>query len=234
MTAGIDEPFLRIGDAERDKAVQALRRAAGEGRLSDAEARDRTDRARVARTRGELAGLLTDVLPPLAIAEIVVGGTLGQGRGPGFAWDDPLVLTARWDDEKRVGPWEVPPFIEANPVLSSVRLDFTAAKPVSLIIDVVLAGGAGNLIVVVPDGWGVDTSRVVKGMGTIRNRVAPQPVPGDPQVVIRGENKLGTLVVRYPNRADGWRARRALERQRRIDERQQRALDRRPQRAIER
>jgi hypothetical protein len=232
VTAEIDEPFLRIGDAERDRAVDALRRAAGEGRLTDAEVADRADRARSCRTRGELATLLGDVLPAPAVADLVTGGVrTGPARGPGFAWDDPLVLMARWDDERRAGAWEVPPFIEANPVISSVRLDFTAAKPVSLLIDVVLVGGAGNLVVVVPEGWGVDTSRVTKGMGGIRNRVVAQALPGVPQVMIRGENKLGTLVVRYPNRLDGWRARRAVANENRTLERHQRALDRQ-QRAL--
>lgn len=209
----VDRPFLRVGDAERDRAASALRVAASEGRLTDGELADRLQRSDAALTRGELATVLADVLPQLALVELVEGVSRRTGRGPGFTWDDPLVLTARWQDEVRLGAWEVPPFLEAAPIASNVKLNFTAATPVSLVIDVLLLGRAGNLVLVVPETWGVDVSRVTKGMGSVKNRVADRAAAGAPQIMVRGENKLGNLVARYPGRFDVWQQNRALTRQ---------------------
>ena len=64
-------------------------------------------------------------------------------------------------DEKRLGVWDVPPFLEAHPLAANVKLNFTESTPVSLVIDIVMNGRAGNLVLVVPDGWGVDSSRVL-------------------------------------------------------------------------
>ena len=210
MTSGIDTPFVRVGDAERQAAIAALTKAAADGRLTASELSDRTPRAQSARTRGELAVVLADVLPQLALAELVAGTPVRQGRGPGFSWEDPLVLTARWEDEKRRGVWDVPPFLEAHPLAANVKLNFTESTPVSLVIDIVMNGRAGNLVLVVPDGWGVDSSRVTKGMGSIKNGVAERATPGFPQLMVRGDNRLGNLVARYPGRFDLWQQRRAL------------------------
>lgn len=209
----MNDGHIRVGDAERAKAGEALRRAGTEGRLTDVELADRLDRAAASRTRGDLAALLTDVLGALAVEELVSGVRHGAGLGPGYSWDDPLVLLARWDNEVRRGQWEVPPFIEANPVLCDVKLDFTEAVPSALLIDVSLLGGAGNLVLIVPGSWGVDTHLVTKGMGSIKNRVVERAQPGSPQIVVRGKTKLGDLKARYPGRFDVWANRRAMARQ---------------------
>ncbi len=54
---------LRIGDAERRRAVADLQRHYVDGRLSADELGERTARAYAARTRGDLVALLLD-LPP--------------------------------------------------------------------------------------------------------------------------------------------------------------------------
>jgi Domain of unknown function (DUF1707)/2TM domain len=55
---------LRASDADREQFVEALRRHHAEGRLTTEELSERTERAYVARTFGELDALATD-LPPL-------------------------------------------------------------------------------------------------------------------------------------------------------------------------
>lgn len=210
------DPHLRIGDAERSRALAALDKASADGRLTVTEHDDRADRARAARTRGELATLLIDVLPQLAVDELVGGVQPRTGFGPGYSWDDPLELTAKWHDEKRLGWWEVPPYLEASPIAGNVKLNFTEAVPVALVIDIVLLGRAGNLVLVVPSDWGVDVSRVTKGMGTVKSSVSPKPAPGAPLLVVRGENKMGNLVARYANRYDTWQNGRELAKQARF------------------
>lgn len=55
---------LRVGDAERDRATNALGRHYTEGRLDHEEFEERLTRACAAKTRGDLDALFVD-LPPL-------------------------------------------------------------------------------------------------------------------------------------------------------------------------
>lgn len=209
MMDAFDGPLVRVGDAERDQAIAVLQKAAVDGRLTGDELEDRLGRALASRTRGELRTLLEDLVPRAPLNEMLTGVPERRNFGPGFSWEDPLVLKAAWSDEVRLGAWEVPPFLEAHPVASNVKLNFVDATPISLVIDLVLFGGAGNLVLVVPGDWGVDISRVTKGMGSARSDVEVSPQYGRPQIVVRGEIKLGNLRVRYPSRFDTWQLRRA-------------------------
>lgn len=58
------DPTLRIGDAERNEAAEALSQHYSAGRIDDAELKERLDRAMRAKTGEDLSGLMTD-LPPL-------------------------------------------------------------------------------------------------------------------------------------------------------------------------
>jgi hypothetical protein len=55
---------LRVSDADRDRAADRLRVAAGEGRLGADELEDRLERAFAARTEAELAPLTADLPSP--------------------------------------------------------------------------------------------------------------------------------------------------------------------------
>ena len=59
-------PELRVSHADRDRVVETLTAAAGEGRLAAAELDDRVGATLSARTRGELAALTAD-LPPSGV-----------------------------------------------------------------------------------------------------------------------------------------------------------------------
>jgi Domain of unknown function (DUF1707) len=56
---------LRVSDAERNEVADRLSRHFAEGRLDQAEFKERLDAAMSAKTQGDLAGLFDD-LPPLA------------------------------------------------------------------------------------------------------------------------------------------------------------------------
>ena len=198
-------PDIRVGNAERDQAVDVLRNAAGEGRLTIDELGGRIEEALAARTRGDLHAVLADLVPRGPLEQMLdPSSSLVPSLGPGYSWEDPLVITGRWDDERRLGSWEVPPFLELNPVGGNVKLNFVDAKPVSLVIDIVLIGGAGDCVLVVPGGWGVDVDRVVRGMGGVSSTVESRAQRGEPQLMVRGKVRLGALKVRYPNRYDTW------------------------------
>lgn len=206
------DPQIRIGHAERDRAVETLREAAGDGRLTLDELDERISGALAARTRGDLAPLLADLVAPDALQQALNPGGRGIARvsEPGETWQDPLVLSARWDDVVRAGPWIVPPFLELNPVASNVTLNFVDARAEHDIIDIHLIGGAGDAVLILPEGWGADVSRVERGIGGVRSSVSPRPAGRSPLVVVRGKVSLGGLKVRHPNRFDSWQRDRRL------------------------
>jgi hypothetical protein len=62
------DPNLRVGDSERNQVAEALSQHFSQGRLDQSELKERLDQAMGAKTRADLAGLLTD-LPPLTPPE---------------------------------------------------------------------------------------------------------------------------------------------------------------------
>lgn len=210
-----DSGSIRIGHAERDRAVETLRDAAADGRLTIDELDGRIEAALAAKTRGDLRPLLADLLPPAELESAVntsVAAAVRAGE-PGWTWQEPLSLTARWDDVVRAGAWEVPPFLELHPVAATVKLNFVDARVHGEVIDVVVHGGAGDAVLIVPDGWGVDISRVEKkGVGSVKSTVASRPTGRLPLLVVRGRASLGDVKARHPNRFDAWQRRRRLDR----------------------
>jgi hypothetical protein len=57
----VGESQIRVGDAERESALSALREHYAHGRLDGAELEERVSAALVARTRGDLASLFVDL-----------------------------------------------------------------------------------------------------------------------------------------------------------------------------
>lgn len=195
-----DPQLIRIGHAERDRAVETLREAAAEGRLTLDELDERLESALSARTRGDLRALLGDLVPPTQIEAVVSPAVVrAQETAPGWSWQDPLVLIARWEDVLRAGPWEAPPFLEVNPVASNIKLDFVDARTQAQIIDIHMLGGAGDLILVLPDGWAADVTRIDKGLGSVKTTVPAQPRAGCPLLIVRGKTSLGDIKVRTPS-----------------------------------
>jgi len=58
-----DLPEVRASDADRDRVVDVLREAVGDGRLRADEFDERMEAALSSRTLGELAGLTADLEP---------------------------------------------------------------------------------------------------------------------------------------------------------------------------
>jgi Domain of unknown function (DUF1707) len=73
---------LRIGDADRERVADRLRRAAGEGRLTPEELEERLEAAFAARTEAELTPLVADLPPePRGRPSGEPGRPRPQGRG---------------------------------------------------------------------------------------------------------------------------------------------------------
>jgi hypothetical protein len=125
-------------------------------------------------------------------------------QAPGYDPADPLRLSATWSSESRRGRWSVPPYVTAAPNMSNVTLDLRDAVPESDTIHLSVEGVAGRVLLIVPVGWGIDTDRLGKGLGSIRNRIGTLAVPGYPLVVVTGTVGLGSFIARRERFYERW------------------------------
>ena len=138
-----DVPDLRASHADRDRVVDALRIAAGDGRLSAEELDARLESALSARTLGELAGLTADL--PIA---------------PAAKDNDVLVVEQHGGRYVREGRWPVPARIELRTQLCRVTFDFTHAVITSDVLRIDTDMVHGRLFIVSSPGIVIDTDRL--------------------------------------------------------------------------
>jgi DUF1707 SHOCT-like domain len=135
-----DQPGLRASHADRDRVVDALRVAAGEGRLSAEELDTRLERALSARTLGELAGLTADL--PIAPAASGKDVLVIEQHGGRYLWE---------------GRWPVPARIELRTRECRVTLDFTHAVITSNVLRIETDMVHGKLFILSSPGIVIDT-----------------------------------------------------------------------------
>ena len=133
-------PDLRASHADRDRVVDALRIAGGDGRLSAEELDTRLERALSARTLAELAGLTAD----LPVAPAAVG-------------KDILVVEQHGGRYVRQGRWPVPARIELRTQECQVTFDFTHAVITSDVLRIDTDMVHGKLVIVSSPGIVIDT-----------------------------------------------------------------------------
>ena len=183
-------PVMRAGDADREVVAEILRTALGEGRLDLHEVDERLTRTYAARTYAELEPIVAD-LP---------GATLPWQAAPATAPatrdERPLTVSASWSSEKRTGEWRVPARIVAEPAMSDVKLDFREATVTGTRIDLEVRGGMGSVVLVLPDGWSVDTEDLKATWGTVKNRHRAPAGPGRPTIHVTGSIGMGTFKTR--------------------------------------
>ena len=175
---------MRASDADRDRVVDVLRDAAGDGRLTADEFEERMEAALSSRTLGELAALTADLGP-------------GPGRpGPAQA-EDVVRIDQRGGSVRRTGGWVVPRRLELRPSWCDVTLDFTEAVIVAdtLLIDMHMRGG--SLILVSRPGIVVDADYLAVRYTDVEIR--PDIKPGVPvilRVQLTGRMRYGYVGTR--------------------------------------
>ncbi|MFH8772797.1 MULTISPECIES: DUF1707 domain-containing protein [unclassified Streptomyces] len=184
-----DEPSgLRASHADRDRVVDVLTAAAGDGRLTAEEHDERVGAALSARTLGELAELTGD-LPDASGAAPV---------------KDVVRIEQQFSSATRGDGWSVPRRMEIDSEWGDVTVDFTRAEIThdTLRIDLDLRGGTLRLIT--RPGVVVDTDSLVIDYGTAKVRPAGQPgTPVVLRVEIHGRLSMGRLEARPPRRLFG-------------------------------
>lgn len=182
---------LRASHADRDRVVEQLRIAAGDGRLTAAELDERLEVALTARTYRELSVLTAD-LP--AAGSPAAGLAAAEPK-------DVMRFKHRGGSVRQVGHWVVPKRIEAEVTGGNVRLDFTDAVIVEPTLKVDAHVRGGRLLIITKPGVVVDANDVA----TVGGRVAVRPATGSKTptiltVQISGEVRGGNVVVRPPRR----------------------------------
>jgi hypothetical protein len=180
------EPEVRASHADRDRIVDVLTVAAGDGLITAAELDERLEAALSARTRSELAVLTAD-LPQ--------NGIQRQAK-------DLVKIDQRFGDVTRTGRWVVPRRMEIKLTAGDVKLDFTEAVITqdTLHIDVDLGIG-GDLTLVTRPGIVVDTDALSGRLGDVKVRDVSGPhAPVILQVELSGRVRGGGVVARLPRR----------------------------------
>jgi hypothetical protein len=181
---------LRASHDDRERVVEVLRVAAGDGRLTADELDQRIELALTARTYGELSALVADL--PAQSAPAAAAAAKRK---------DVLRIDRFGANARRDGNWVVPERIEVGVTGGNVTLDFTDATITlpSLRINAVVAGG--NLILITRPGIVVDTDEVVIMGGNVKTKAPYDPqVPLVLQIEVTGRVAGGSIVVRPPRR----------------------------------
>lgn len=190
MSSDLPAPDLRASHEDRDRVVESLRVAAGDGRLTSEELDSRLEAALSAKTVGELAALTAD-LPPAAS-----NASSGSGTKP----KDVLVIEQRGNKFVREGRWVVPRRIELRPKMCKVTLDFTEAVLTcdTLLIDADMR--LGTLFLVTRPGIVIDADGLT--LEYSKTRLLPEDRAEEPRLRIEivGTLRHGKVIERRRRR----------------------------------
>jgi hypothetical protein len=185
---------MRASDADRERVVDVLRVATGDGRLTAEELDERLGAALSARTLGELAALTAD-LPAGPGAPMALGTpSAGPAQAPDLARID-----QRGGSVRRAGRWTVPRQLELRSAWCDVTLDFTDAVIAddTLLIDLDVRGG--SLTLVTGPGVIVDADSLTVRYTDVD--LGPDAHPGAPVVLrvrLAGRMRYGRIETRPP------------------------------------
>ena len=175
---------LRASHADRDRTVEILRDAAGDGQLTASELDERVEAALGARTRSELAELTADVRVEVdrPAKELVK-------------------IDQRFSDVSRTGRWTIPQRMQIKATAGNVKLDFTEAVITrdTLHLEIDLGIGADLLLITKP-GIMVETDDLTMRGGDVKIQDATDQAPVALTVVISGRVRGGNVEARYPRR----------------------------------
>ena len=195
---------FRIGHQERDDAIEVLREAAGDGRISVEELDERMEKVHAARFPIDLDEVLSDLTTNLPSDRLRPGSALSRSNPAGrdLAAIEPLVIKAGWENEVRRGRWQVPHYIRCHPAGANVELNFLEVDTDLEVIDVEVVAGMGSAIVVVPDDWAVNVDALSKSWGAVKSVVNAIPEGRKPTIRVSGSIGMGSFRARFANFLD--------------------------------
>ncbi len=195
MAADGGDPWsFRVSDRERDHAIGRLKDAVSEGLIDIDEFGERTSQALVARTRGELEAVTSD-LPVVA--------------DPGPGTDDVVELKGSMSSLERKGDWQVPRKLVIRWRMGSIKLDFTQTRIIHPVVEIELDVNGGSVEMRLPEGASASLDGVEARLGSLEDHRRGAPATGRPHFVLKGKINRGSVEVRGPRRSWSRRERRA-------------------------
>ena len=177
-----ERPSAPVAEPDREAAVEALKSAAGDGRLPLQEFSERVGTALAASNRDELAAATAglEAAPPVGSTRTVssVVTILGNRR--------------------QAGRWRLPGALRARALFGDIYLDLRGVVVSDDVVDISAITLFGNLCIDVPEGVEVELT----GFDVLGDReLRLTPVPrrsGTPLIRVRAHGLLGDVYVRTP------------------------------------
>jgi hypothetical protein len=189
-------PALRASDADRDRVIDLLRSAVGDGRLDPAEFDERLDAALAARTIDALTPLTADLIAAPGTAGALTLPLAGTPAQPATGL---LTINGRHGSVRRDGRWTLPHRLALRTRWCSVMLDLTSAvrSGPELIIELQVHGGDVELVLA--PGMVVDANELsVRHTRLAISRDAGDSTPETLSVHLAGRMRHGRISTRWP------------------------------------
>lgn len=181
---------LRASHEDRDRVIELLRVAAGDGRLTITELDERIELATAARTYAELAQVTSD-LPADPSAPTAKPKELAR-------------ISCTSGHAKRDGRWVVPQRLEVKCTSGHVVLDFTQAVITQPVLRIDAEVRSGHLRIITKPGIVVDADDVAVRSGHVNVKTPWGPdVPVTLRVEVSGKVGSGHLLA-APRRRNFW------------------------------
>jgi hypothetical protein len=191
LAPGGEPGALRASHDDRDRAVEVLRVAAGDGRITAEELDERVGAALTARTYGELAALPADL--PAA------PGSLPLAPGaPGPTAKELVRIECDTGTAHRDGPWLVPRRLEVRLNRGTLTLDFTEAVLSWPSLEIDADVQTGSLVLVTGPGIFVGTDDLAIQTSSVKVHPRSPDIPVRFRIDISGRVSLGTITARRP------------------------------------
>lgn len=175
---------FRASYEDRDRVVETLRLAAGDGRLSADELDQRIEMALTARTYGELAALTKDLPDPAGPAAVAEP-------------KDMIRIESGSSRTRRDGRWVVPKRMEIKVGSGTVKLDFTEAVIAQATLRIDVEVNSGVLLLITKPGIVVDADDVSVRSGSVKVE-SPGQAPTLLRIQVAGKVNSGRVKARPP------------------------------------
>ncbi|MFH8347576.1 DUF1707 domain-containing protein [Streptomyces sp. NPDC018045] len=180
VTSPQKDPSSLLSEDDREKAVQRLREAYAEERISHEEMDKLLDQLLTARTHSELASALNSL--------------------PEEVPDTPSTIAAAGGRIQRRGAWRVPRTLKVESAYARVHLNLSRAVIEHPDIDIELQLGTGGATIIVPRDAIVDVEGLHTGWKDLRYKPRQRSHPGGPKIRLSGAMGFGRLKIRHARR----------------------------------
>ena len=188
---------LRVSHEDRDEVAEALRVAAGDGRLTADELDERLEKALTARTYDDLSGLLVDLPPAGTVSRLPAGVPPAPAK-------ELMKIHVTSGNGERVGRWTVPARMDLEVRSGGVKLDFTEAVITQPVLHIDAKVSSGNVTLLTVPGIAVEMDDVSVRSGNVKVSEPWGPdVPAFLRITVAGTCGSGNIRAR-PRRRSLW------------------------------